>query len=96
MDIGHNLNLLLDIVDCNEDDILHIVTNGGAMKLKKKGKLILLPLMVYFDAKSMAVILSLASVVSLACIYITMDTCKDSTILVHFSNGQIIKSILPF
>ena len=77
-----NRDLVRNVRDCNEDEVLTIVTNGGTQVYKQLGVLKDFPLQVHFKSDSLANIISLRDVANISGVVITMDSSKERAIMV--------------
>ena len=77
-----NRELVRDVRDCNEDEILEIVTNGGKQVYHQLAVLKELPIHVYFKSDSLTNIVSLRDVGNIPNVVITMDSSKERAITV--------------
>ena len=89
--VGCNENILSDIRACEEDEVLHITTNGGALQYDQIGMNKLVPVAMHFNPKSIANVLSLSVVADIPGTRIIMDTSIEKAIEVHMKNGNILK-----
>ena len=87
--VACNKDLVKNLVMCSKDDHLTVYTNGGSKTFHEKGELKILPIMVYFNSRSMANILSLKDVVALNGVRVTMDSRKERALFVHFGNMEL-------
>ena len=78
--VSNNSNLVTRIVRCEKDDNLTASTNGGYMTFRKKARLKILTLDVFFNENSMATIISLKDVANMPGSRIIMDTDVDRSI----------------
>ena len=79
-----NPSLVKNIVDCKPGKGVTVVTNGGSQHFGAEAELLLFPMPVYFNADSMANILSLSDIANIDGVRITMDTSIDRAIQLHF------------
>lgn len=86
-----NPSLVSNIKPCNDDDRLHIVTNGGSMCYEMIADFNFLPLKVHCNPLFMANILSLSDAAAISGARVTMDSVADRALFVHLDNGKIIK-----
>ena len=82
-----NDSLIRDIRDCEEDEHLTIVTNGGKQVYKQMGVMKSLPIQVFYKKESLANIISLRDIANIPGVKITMDTTKERAITVTMKNG---------
>ena len=85
-----NPALVTNIRKCNEEQELHIATNGGGMIYEAIADLNLFPMQVHYNANSIATILSLKDVASIPGCYLTMDTRKARQIVVVFDGHTYV------
>ena len=86
-----NKNLVRDMRECNEEDQLTIVTNGGKQIYTKIAVLKNLPIQVHFKEESLANIISFRDIANIPGVKITMDTTKERAITVMMANGSEYK-----
>ena len=84
--VACNSDLVTEIQGCSKDEVLTIYTNGGSQHYEKKAKMMLFPLKVHFNSESMAKILAFSDVANMDGVYITMDTRKERSMIVHFEH----------
>jgi hypothetical protein len=82
--VSNNEDLVCNIHTCEPQDELTVFTNGGSKLFKKRGTLRLFPLDVHFNKDSMATIVSMKDLASLANVRIHMDSHKERAIFVDF------------
>jgi len=80
----------MGIRECNKNNCLTLWSNGGQQEFRKKADLKLLPLKVVVNKKPNATILSLKDIADLPDVRLTMDTDKDSAIILHLHNGSTL------
>jgi len=68
-----------------------IDTNGGPKTFENEANLILLPLKVYYNESSLSTILSMKDMANIPGTWITLDTDIDRAMIVHLSNGVILR-----
>ena len=78
-----NSGLVNNIKECKPGAGLTVVTNGGAQSYDHEANLNFLPMPVFYNAHSIANILSLADVANLPNTKITMDTSKAKAMYLH-------------
>ena len=86
--------MLSDTRICNEDEELTVITNGGSQGFMLIGNFIHLPIEVHYNADSLANVLSFKHVSEIPVVTITIDTSKDSGILVHMRDGTAYRFAL--
>ena len=84
-----NEELAHDIRDCLPGDGITVITNGGSEVFKQHGTLNLLPLKVYFNAESIANIVSLSDIANLEGAWLTMDTNVERAINLHIGGNTL-------
>ena len=83
-----NEMLVSDLRRCKEGDGLEIITNGGFATYDHVAESTLLPVTVYFNAESIANILSYDKISNLPNVRITSDTTLEKAIFVHLSTSN--------
>ena len=89
--VCNNLDVLSDTRIYNEDEELTVITNGGSQSFKLIGNFKHLPMEDHYNADSLANILSFKHVSEIPGVTITIDTIKDSGILVHMRDGTVYR-----
>lgn len=88
--VTNDESFIENIRTCSNEENLKLSTNGGPISFNQIGHLKFLDIDVYYNPKSMAIVLSLSDVVDLDSVQMTMDTLEERAILVHL-NDKIIK-----
>ena len=83
--------LLFDIRDCTEDETLLVHTNGGDNIFHQQGELNIVTINAHYDPTPLANILLMKDVRRIMGIRITMDTFEEIAMLIHLSDGNVIK-----
>ena len=86
-----NTELVRDMRECDEEEKLTIVTNGGNQIYNQIAVLKILPIQVHFKKESLANIISLRDIANIPGVKITMDTTKERAITVVMGNGTEYK-----
>ena len=91
VDVTNNPEHVNNIVPCDPDHRIQIVTNGGSMRYHHEADLKLMPIKVHFNECSMATIISLATILDLEGYYAKMDSREDLAIHVFAPDGKMFK-----
>ena len=94
----HNVCANVDLIDglrsCDDEETLHIVTNGGSLSYSVIGNCKLLPVQMHYNQDSIANVLSLKSVASIPGVRVTMDSGVERAIMVELpEKGRVIKFV---
>ena len=89
--VCNNKALVSKIRKCEDNESLEIRTNGGSIVYNYIAELKILPLKIFFNKSSIANILSLKHVAAIPGVYVTMDTRKEKSMVVHLPGGNKIK-----
>ena len=81
-----NVDLLENLRSCNDEETLHIVTNGGLLSYNVIGDCKLIPVQMHYNGDSIANVLSLKSVTSIPGAHVTMDSNVERAISVKLPN----------
>ena len=87
---SENSSLTKNVQNCNAEEKLLMLTNGGHLCFNQTGELLLLPLTFHINESSMANIIYFAKGSSISGVHIKMDTSKEKVINVHTKCGKII------
>ena len=91
--ISNNINLGPNVRDCQPDQVLPAITNGGSQFYQQIADLIMLPVTVHIKHDSMASILLFEDVSPISRTMIMTETEKYQAIVVHLKPGEILKCI---
>ena len=86
-----NKALLSNIRDCTKDETLLVHTNGGDNIFHQQGDLNILPMTAHYNPTSLAKILPMKDVQNIPSIRITMGNLEESAMLIHLSDGNVLK-----
>ena len=89
--VTNNDALLENLHQCAPQDELQVITNGGGMRFKQKGKLKLLPLEVHYNVDSLATILSFKKVAGLPGVHVYYDNHVNDVFFLQLPNQFILK-----
>ena len=82
--VSKNTDMVTNVKSCSKDDFLKILINAGHRSFKKEAKLKILPMLVHFNEKSMATILSMKDVANLPGVRIHMESEVEKEINVFY------------
>ena len=88
-----NEQLVSNLRKCNEGDGIEIITNGGFATYDHVADAILLPVSVFFNAESIANVLSFDKISNLPNVHITTDTKVEKAFLVHISSPNTVTTL---
>ena len=86
-----NKALLSNIRDCTKDETLLIHTNGGDKIFHQQGDLNIVPMNAHYNPTLLENIFSIKDVQKILGIRIKMDSLEESSMLIHFFNGNVLK-----
>ena len=87
--VCNNINMLTNVRNCDENEKLRVVTNGGELSYDQIGDLKLLPIQAYYNENSIANIVSLKQVGDIPGVKITMNSADEKSIRVHYKNKEL-------
>ena len=87
--VCRDISLLKDVKECDEDEVLEVIANGGRMTYKTLGTMKLFPMVSYFNKSSLANIISMKKLSEVEGIRITMDSQVEKSIKVTTKEGQV-------
>ena len=83
-----NASLATNVRNCNSEEKLLMLTNGGHLSYNQMGDLLQFPMKVHINESSMANILPFAEVANMAGVHIKMDMSKGKIINVHIEDEK--------
>ena len=83
-------SLAKNLKNCNPEEKLLMLTNGGHISFNNMGYLLLLPMKVHINETYMANILYFVEVANISGLHINMDTSKEKVTNVHIEDKKII------
>ena len=89
--VTNNPALLTSIQNCNKQDELNVITNGGSMRYNQMGKMKLLPLELHYNEQSLATILSFKAIVSMPGVHVSYDNLVEDAFHVILPNQFVLK-----
>ena len=84
-----DITLLVGARQCNEDEVLNVIANGGNMTYNTIGTMKLFPIEAYYNKDSLANIVSMRKLSELDGVRIAMDTEKEKSIKVTTKEGKV-------
>ena len=87
--VCRDISLLKDVKECDEDEVLEVIANGGRMTYKTLGTMKLFPMVSYFNKSSLANIILMKKLSEVEGVRITMDSQVEKSIKVTTKEGQV-------
>ena len=85
-----NAYLAKNVINCNAEENILMLTNGGGLYFNDMGEILPFPMIVHINESSMYNILYFAEVDKIAVVHINMDASKEKLINIHIKDGKFI------
>ena len=85
-----NSDLLSNIRNCNSNEELHLLTNGGYSDYNQIGHCDLFDVDVHYNPNSIANVLSFDKISDMNDVHVTVDTSVDKSLVVHIGADKIL------
>ena len=85
----NNKSFVSNIQQCEKGNEMRIITNGGHMDVTKEAELLLFPMKVHFNEKSIANVLSFKNLSEIPGVHITTDTRVERAFFVHIGDKTL-------